>query len=150
VLTSGWHLQAHPEMHDTVHELTTGPAAGGTSGSGSAPIGALRTRARTDGTRIAEWDGITLRSTLVPETAARRDRLADAARDGDWRTVSSILDTAPAWANSARLEGCRGYTPLHQAAWHGAKVETVERLLSFGARRTLRTSGGDRPIDIAA
>ncbi|MFE2699520.1 ADP-ribosylglycohydrolase family protein [Streptomyces mirabilis] len=28
VLTSGWHLEAHPEMHDAVHELTTGRAGG--------------------------------------------------------------------------------------------------------------------------
>ncbi|MET8288369.1 ADP-ribosylglycohydrolase family protein [Streptomyces sp. NPDC005132] len=26
VLTSGWYLEAHPEMHDAVHELTTGRA----------------------------------------------------------------------------------------------------------------------------
>jgi ADP-ribosylglycohydrolase len=29
VLTSGWHLEAHPEMHDAVHELTTGRAGDG-------------------------------------------------------------------------------------------------------------------------
>ncbi|WP_078940707.1 ADP-ribosylglycohydrolase family protein [Streptomyces cellulosae] len=29
VLTSGWHLEAHPEMHDAVHELTAGRAKGG-------------------------------------------------------------------------------------------------------------------------
>ncbi|MFJ8779220.1 ADP-ribosylglycohydrolase family protein [Streptomyces sp. NPDC102476] len=28
VLTSGWHLEAHPEMHDAVHELTAGDAGG--------------------------------------------------------------------------------------------------------------------------
>ncbi|MGW8880661.1 outer membrane protein assembly factor BamB family protein [Streptomyces mirabilis] len=106
--------------------------------------------ARTDHTRIAEWDGVTLRSTVHPGAAAERDRLSDAARDGDWRTVFRILDESPSWANSARLEGRRKYAPLHQAAWHGATVETVERLLSYGAWRTLRTSGGDRPIDIAA
>ncbi|WP_406351231.1 ADP-ribosylglycohydrolase family protein [Streptomyces sp. NBC_01635] len=26
VLTNGWHLDAHPQMHDAVHELTTAPA----------------------------------------------------------------------------------------------------------------------------
>ncbi|MEV5784312.1 ADP-ribosylglycohydrolase family protein [Streptomyces sp. NPDC052287] len=29
VLTSGWHLEAHPQMHDAVHELTAGRAGGG-------------------------------------------------------------------------------------------------------------------------
>ncbi|MFF4307808.1 PQQ-binding-like beta-propeller repeat protein [Streptomyces sp. NPDC001601] len=119
-------------------------------GSSSLGVGARGSRARTDDTRIAEWDGVTLRSTLHPEAAAGRDRLADAARDADWQTVFRILDESPSWANSARLEGHRGYAPLHQAAWHGVTVETAERLLSYGAWRTLRTSSGDRPIDIAA
>lgn len=95
------------------------------------------------------WDGVTLRSTLNPQAAAGRDQLADAARDGDWRTMLRILDDDPIWTNSARLEGRSLYTPLHQAAWHGAPTETVERLLAYGAWRTLRTSAGKRPVDIA-
>lgn len=103
-----------------------------------------------DDTRIAEWDGVTRRSTLHPEAAAQRDRLADAARAGDWRSVFGILDDTPTCANSARLEGRSRYTPLHQAAWHGAPTETVERLLAYGAWRTLRARDAARAVDIAA
>ncbi|MEU1533998.1 ADP-ribosylglycohydrolase family protein [Streptomyces fagopyri] len=31
VLTNGWHIEAHQQMHDAVHELTTGRAGGGRS-----------------------------------------------------------------------------------------------------------------------
>lgn len=99
--------------------------------------------------RIVEWDGVTRRSSLKERFAAQRDRLADAARDGDWPAVFHILDTHPAWSNSARLDGRSGYTPLHQAAWHGATTGTVERLLTYGASRTLRTSDAARAVDIA-
>lgn len=98
---------------------------------------------------VAHWDGVTRRSSLKDEYAALRDRLADAARDGDWRTVFEVLDENPDWANSARLEGRSGYVPLHQAAWHGASAETVERLLWYGAWRTLRAADGTRAVDIA-
>jgi hypothetical protein len=100
--------------------------------------------------RVAEWDGVTRRSTLKERFAEQRDRLADAARDGDWRTVFRILDEEPSWVNSARLEGRSGYAPLHQAAWHGVPAETVGRLLEHGAWRTLRASDGSRAADIAA
>ncbi|MFE4423888.1 PQQ-binding-like beta-propeller repeat protein [Streptomyces sp. NPDC056817] len=140
-------------FHETVEGMTDELAGLRRERGGrlsSLDVGARGSQARTNHRRVAEWDGVTLRSTLHPEAAAVRDRLADAARDGDWQTVFRILDESPSWANSAGLERHRGYAPLHQAAWHGATVETVERLLSYGAWRTLRTSSGDRPIDIAA
>ncbi|WP_413229898.1 ankyrin repeat domain-containing protein [Kitasatospora purpeofusca] len=37
--------------------------------------------------------------------------------------------------NTRRVAGSRGWTPLHQAAWHNAPTEVVERLLAAGARR---------------
>jgi hypothetical protein len=98
---------------------------------------------------VAEWDGVTLRSSLKDKYAAERDRLADAARDGNWRTVFDVLDEHAAWVDTSRLDGRSGYTPLHQAAWHGVPAETVERLLAYGAARTLRTSDGNRAVDIA-
>jgi hypothetical protein len=86
---------------------------------------------------------------LKDRFAAERDRLADAARDGNWAVVFQILDKEPSWANCARLDGHSGYTPLHQAAWHGAPAATVERLLQYGAWRTLKTNDANRAVDIA-
>jgi hypothetical protein len=39
---------------------------------------------------------------------------------------------------------------LHQAAWHGADLAVVTKLIERGAWRTLRASDGMRPVDIAA
>ncbi|MFF5403279.1 ankyrin repeat domain-containing protein [Streptomyces misionensis] len=100
--------------------------------------------------RVTEWDGVTLRSSLKPRFAQARDLLADAARDGDWTAVGDVLAERPEWVNCPRLEGRSGYTPLHQAAWHGAGTATVEGLLARGASRTLRTGDGERAADIAA
>jgi ankyrin repeat protein len=41
------------------------------------------------------------------------------------------------------------YTPLHQAAWHGASVAVVERLLAQGAWRTVTTADGLPALHIA-
>ncbi|PWI18246.1 hypothetical protein DI272_31965 [Streptomyces sp. Act143] len=103
---------------------------------------------------MAHWDGTTRPDSLKDEYAARRHRLADAARDADWATVFGVLDEVRAkvnahWVNSARLGGPSGYTPLHQAAWHGAPADVVQRLLALGAWRTLRTGDGSRAVDIA-
>ncbi|MFC5909598.1 hypothetical protein [Streptacidiphilus monticola] len=100
------------------------------------------------------WSGYGSRSTLKPQYLAERDALADAARDGDWETVLRIVGENAELANSSRVGGSSGYTPLHQAAWHGAPEPVVERLLAAGAWRTLRTTGGDaageRACDVAS
>lgn len=97
----------------------------------------------------AQWDGVVRRDSIKEKWAAQRDRLSDAAHSGDWETVFQVLDECPEWVNSGRLEGRSAYGPLHQAAWHGADVETVGRLLARGAWRTLRSTDGTRPVDIA-
>ncbi|MFJ9916843.1 hypothetical protein [Actinacidiphila glaucinigra] len=106
--------------------------------------------------RTPKWDAARDRGMLHEDEAARRDELADAARNGNWPRVMNIVYRKPnawpdtqGWANAVRLNGKRHYTPLHQAAWHGAPVDVVEFLLNNGAWRTLRTSTGQRPVDIA-
>lgn len=101
------------------------------------------------GERSAEWDGVTRRSTYKEKVVAERDRLADAARDADWDTVLDILDRERGWVNFGRIEGASGFSPFHQAAWHGAPAETVEWLIDRGAWRTFRTRDGRRALDIA-
>lgn len=44
----------------------------------------------------------------------------------------------------------RGYTPLHQAAWHGASLSVVGELLYIGADRGIRTNNKQQTaLDIA-
>ena len=51
--------------------------------------------------------------------------------------------------NSSRPDGSAWYTPLHQAAWHGASVGVVLHLIRLGAWRTLRNARGERALDVA-
>ncbi|RYP62600.1 hypothetical protein DL771_009643 [Monosporascus sp. 5C6A] len=87
-----------------------------------------------------------------------REKLADAAWSGDWDRVMVLLDHSrqeykQIWTRKVPS----GFTPLHQAAWHGNK-EVVQNLLSNGAWRLARTmcegsSSGSlkysTPLDIA-
>lgn len=56
---------------------------------------------------------------------------------GDWPRLFDYLTTHPDLVNAASSE--KAYTPLHQAAWHGASPGVIGRLLSLGANPSLRT-----------
>ena len=94
-----------------------------------------------------EWDGVTLRTSFSAQELARRDQIADAARNGHWPQLFALLGTAH--VNRTRPGGTKGFAPLHQAAWHGAPVEVAQRLIGLGAWRLLRTTAGQTPLDIA-
>lgn len=96
-----------------------------------------------------DWDGTTLGTTFSGEYGALRHSFADAARDGRWDTVFAELAKSPSLVNTWRPGGPSLFTPLHQAAWHGADQQVVLRLLTWRPWLTLRTSAGDRPLDIA-
>lgn len=95
------------------------------------------------------WDGVTRAETIWDERAAARRKLADSARAHDWHGVFDALGEFPATVNCSRLGGVALYTPLHHAAWAGADRVVVERLIVYGASRTLRTARGERAVDIA-
>jgi hypothetical protein len=104
----------------------------------------------TTGVRTT-WLGLVSRDGYDASTVAARDRVADAAGDGDWPALFRELDASaqPDWVNASRLGGQTAFAPLHQAAWHGAPREVVEQLLSRGAWRTARTARRERPVDLA-
>lgn len=99
-------------------------------------------------TEHARWDGVTTRDAYHADILARRDLLADAARDGDWPRVFEELAQNPEWVNATRVGGPSGFALLHQAAWHGAQ-DAAAVLVGCGAWRTLPTAGGERALDIA-
>jgi hypothetical protein len=80
---------------------------------------------------------------------ARNHRLADAAKSGRWSEVLEVLDLDWVWVNQWRLGGTSWFTPLHQAAWHGAPPEVVSALLEQGALRSLPDHEGRTPYDVA-
>ncbi|MFE3541531.1 hypothetical protein ACFXK0_00995 [Nocardia sp. NPDC059177] len=95
------------------------------------------------------WCGWYRRKFFSDKGIAARDRLADAARAGDWDVVFEVAARERS-VNTVRVGGSSGFAPLHQAAWHGAPEPVVERLLELGAWRTLRTADGDTAADVAA
>ena len=96
-----------------------------------------------------DWEGMTTRDGWHESDLADRDRLADAARDGDWPAVFGQLQGGSSLVNAWRPGGPSLYTPMHQAAWHGVPPDTARRLLRCRPWLTLRTAAGDRPFDIA-
>lgn len=71
------------------------------------------------------------------------------AFQGDWDELLPLLRDEPELVNSAI--GAKGYSPLHQAAWHGACLSVVGELLSLGADRGQLTSSARKtPKEIAA
>ena len=98
------------------------------------------------------WHGALADPTALSENALQQAHaLADAARDGNWVTITGILD-APraAWTvNMWRPGATTRYTPLHQAAWHGVPRSVIYNLIGRGAWRTQRTANGLTAHDIA-
>ncbi|MBZ5790800.1 ankyrin repeat domain-containing protein [Burkholderia contaminans] len=95
------------------------------------------------------WDGITGADVLGDAEVASRHALADAARNGEWATMLTLVAKQSGLANVTRLGGTSLYAPLHQAAYGGAPKEVVAELLRLGAWRMLRDARGERPVDIA-
>ena len=89
------------------------------------------------------WNGVQRRDSLHAGHVLKRDQLADAARDGNWGVVLDMVEADRELANASRVGGSSGYTPLHQAGWHGAPASVVGRLLAAGAWRTVQCTGGD-------
>lgn len=58
------------------------------------------------------------------------------AYQGDWENLLLLLREWPELINSASE---KGYTPLHQAAWHGASLSVIGQILHMGADKRLRT-----------
>jgi len=94
-----------------------------------------------------QWWGILDRNDVSDSWVSRLDSLADAARGGDWVVVLRLA--ADVGVNVWRPGGTSRFTPLHQAAWHGAPAPVVEALLELGAWRTLRTADDATARDIA-
>jgi ankyrin repeat protein len=79
-----------------------------------------------------------------------RGQLATLAYNGQWTDLLALLRHQPdlPMPSNAASTG-KGYTPLHQAAWHGAGLPVVGALLALGADRRLSTKEGQTARDIA-
>jgi hypothetical protein len=105
-----------------------------------------------------DWPGVLDPSLLSEVVVTTGHLLADAARAGDWPTVLEIvrgrhqnlgLKDRPVGANQWRPGSPKWFTPLHQAAWHGAPTPVVTELIKLGALRSLRDAQGRTARDVA-
>jgi len=64
--------------------------------------------------------------------------IPDLAYQGQWARLLDALAIHPTQVDACREP--KGYTPLHQAAWHGAPPNVIGRLLSLGADPNRRTA----------
>ena len=95
------------------------------------------------------WDGVIDSRALDEFERKNRCAIADAGREGNWDRLFDLLDAHPKHINSVRPDGLALYSPLHQAAWHGARPDIANRLIKMGAWRTLPNANGERAVDIA-
>ncbi len=96
-----------------------------------------------------QWYGYTTSHSLNAEYLEFNTLLANAAKRYDWPEVLALLDKNPDTVNTWRLGGKSHYTALHQAAHGGADEDVIHQLLARGAWRTLQTTYGERPVDVA-
>ncbi len=96
------------------------------------------------------WTGFLDPSLLAADVVERSNRLADAAKAARWDEVLEVLGELKVSPVQWRFGGASWFTPLHQAAWHGASTTVVSALLERGALRSLRTHDGRTPYDVAA
>jgi hypothetical protein len=71
------------------------------------------------------------------EQGKLRDQVCTLAYHGKWGELLSVLRDHPELVNVE--SGSNGYSPLHQAAWHGANLSVVGGLLKLGADRSQKT-----------
>jgi hypothetical protein len=95
------------------------------------------------------WDGMTQPETINESSLESRIKLADAARDGNWKKVLTVLEGDSSLINVSRPGGKSLFAPIHQAAYCGASESVVLRLIDAGAWRTLQNSRGERAVDVA-
>jgi hypothetical protein len=98
---------------------------------------------------VQTWDGVTRRATVPGWATGARIELAVAAQAYDWWTVFDLIRQHPHFINSSRPDEPSWFAPLHRVADSGVVPEIANRLIAAGAWRALRTSTGERPIDVA-
>ncbi|MDY3565645.1 hypothetical protein [Enterobacter hormaechei] len=73
---------------------------------------------------------------MTPANDVLSKQISELAYKGQWEPLLNVLENYPSFINAASE---KGYTPLHQAAWHGAKRPVIGKLLRMGADETLAT-----------
>jgi hypothetical protein len=74
---------------------------------------------------------------MADSLALAAGQLSLNAWQGKWDEVLAVLEQYPSLINHVSQK--KGYSALHQAAWHGADLTVIGRLLQYGADTQLKT-----------
>src|ERR1700722_3377453 len=104
--------------------------------------------------RTHNWDGTVLRQSISPEVVVIREQLTHAAKTKDWNVLLGVLNNEIQnghgnFVNSECIDNRSSFTPLHHAADKNAPVDVLTQLIGLGAFRSVISSSGERPFDIA-
>jgi hypothetical protein len=88
-----------------------------------------------------------MKSVRIKAMEELKEDAASLSYKGDWPALISLLGRWPELANTPSDK--QHFTPLHQAAWHGASLSVVGQLLSIGADRTARSVKDLTPQEVA-
>lgn len=117
-------------------------------------VSTLRNSSEEPASRVRTWIGHIITDHHSPEYLQLRNELSEAVYWGDWDVVFNKLEEGlrtfgELWGNAPRMKDRSQYhnlsmwTPLHQAVYHHAPAHVVERLLEYGAFKTLRTRNSE-------
>lgn len=103
------------------------------------------------------WYGLTRPIPRIPLSDWVKP-MWEQVRDGKWEaafaTIAAVSKEtlfAKGWPylNSFCVFHEAQYTVLHFAAYHGAPLEVVQRMVEMGGLRTVQNALGERPVDVA-
>ena len=96
-----------------------------------------------------EWPGRVTSNPFSEEVRKTRKAFEQVIRAKKWEDILYALKQSRDLINEPFLDDPRWSSPLHYLTEENAPVEIIERTLSMGAWRTLKTLSGEKPIDIA-
>jgi len=96
-----------------------------------------------------EWCGIIKSETFDEKERNLRENLEQVIKTHKWNDIFAFVEKRPDLINAAFLDNSSWYSPLHQLTAENSPAEVIEKIVSLGAWRTLKTFDGDKAIDIA-
>jgi hypothetical protein len=96
-----------------------------------------------------DWCGMVKSASFSEDARKTRKEFEKIIKSNRWDNVFSVLDQNPDLINAPFLDDPLWYSPLHHLTEENAPVEIIEKTISMGAWRTLKTLNNEKPMDIA-
>jgi hypothetical protein len=96
-----------------------------------------------------EWCGMVKSDSFSENARETRKEFEQVIKSQKWDNVFSGLEQYPDLINATFLDNLLWCSPLHHLTEENAPVEIIEKAISLGAWRTLKTYNDEKAIDIA-